>query len=57
MQVFKQKSSFFNISALKKSLKKTPKREISQFGFVEVTGARQNKLKHICDYGKSKKYN
>ena len=47
MQVFKQKSSFFNISALKKSLKKTPKREISQFGFVEVTGARQSKLKHI----------
>ena len=47
MQVFKQKSSFFNISALKKTLKKTPKREITEFGFIEVTGTRQSKLKHI----------
>ncbi len=47
MQVFKQKSSFFNISTLKKPLGKTHIREISQFGFAKVTGARQSKLKHI----------
>ena len=47
MQVFKQKSSFFNISTLKKPLGKTHIREIYLFGFAEVTGARQSKLKHI----------